>query len=97
VHRPALEGVVEILAVRGGAVDHRGVLRAEGARVADRGACAPAVDARDQRAHVVGSARGHAQARHVDQQVFAARADGRRELFRRKDGDLLDEPLGDRC
>ena len=38
MHRPALEGVVEILAVGRGAVDEGGAGRAHGARVADRGA-----------------------------------------------------------
>ena len=45
VHRAALEGVVEILAVRGGAVDHRRILGAEAARVPERGAGPAAVDA----------------------------------------------------
>ena len=45
VHRPALEGVVEILAVRGGAVDQRGVLGAEAAGVPDRRAGPAGVDA----------------------------------------------------
>ena len=84
VHRPALEGVVEILAVRGGAVDHRGVFRAEAAGVPDRGAGAAAVDARDQRAHVIGRAGGNAKSRDVDQQVFAARANGAGEAFGRE-------------
>ena len=38
MHRAALEGVVEILAVRRGAVDEGGARRAQRARVADRGA-----------------------------------------------------------
>ena len=45
MHRPALEGVVEILAVRRGAVDEGGAGRAQGARVADRGAGAVVVPA----------------------------------------------------
>ena len=43
MHRPALEGVVEILAVRRRAVDEGGAGRAERARVTDRGARAVVV------------------------------------------------------
>ena len=41
VHRPALEGVVEVLAVRRRAVDERGAGGIEVARVADRRAGPP--------------------------------------------------------
>src|SRR5262252_3631881 len=95
VHRPAFEGVVEILAVGRGAVDHRGVFGVEGAGVADRGAAAAVVDARDQCPYVVGGAGGHAQAGHVDQQIFAARADLRRKGIRRDHSSAVDQLLSD--
>ena len=53
VHRAALEGVVEILAVGRGAVDHRRVLGAKSACVPDGGARAAAVHARDKRPNVL--------------------------------------------
>ena len=80
VHRPALERVVEILAVRGGAVDQRGAGRAQRAGMADRGAGAIVVAAGERRLDVVLVARGEAETDHVDQQVLALRsqAAGRR-------------------
>ena len=45
MHRAALEGVVEILAMRRRAVDEGGARRAQRARVADRGAGAVVVPA----------------------------------------------------
>jgi len=74
VHRPALEGVVEVLAMRSGAVDQRGVGRRERRRVADRRARPAGVEPRHHRLHVVGAARGDAQADDVDQQLLHALA-----------------------
>ena len=53
MHRTALEGVVEILAVRGGAVDEGGAGRAHRARMADRGAGAFVVPAGERGLDVV--------------------------------------------
>src|SRR5262249_13224597 len=91
VHGPALEGVVEVLAVRGRAVDHRGVLRAEPGRVAERRARAAFVDARDQGANVIRAAGGDAKSRDVDQQVLTARAYGRGKAACGERGDPIRE------
>ena len=71
MHRPALEGVVEILAVRRGAVDEGRARGAQRARVADRGAGAVVVPAASARLDVVLVARGDAEADHVDQRLLA--------------------------
>ena len=70
VHRPAFERVVEVLAVRGSAVDERGAGGIQRARVADGGAAAVRLPALERRAHVVGVARSDAQAGDVDQQLL---------------------------
>ena len=49
MHRAALEGVVEILAMRRGAVDEGGAGRGHGAGVADRGAGAVVLPAGERR------------------------------------------------
>ena len=53
MHRAALEGVVEILAVARGAVDERGARRAQRAGVADRGAGPVVVAAGERRLDVI--------------------------------------------
>ena len=70
VHRAALEGVVEVLAVRRGAVDERRAAGVERALVADGGAAAGGFPAVERGAHVVRVARGDAQAGDVDQQLL---------------------------
>jgi hypothetical protein len=70
VHRAALEGVVEVLAVRGGAVDHRRILGAETAAVPDRSAAA-ATRAGDQGADVP-VLRAATEARNVDEDLRSA-------------------------
>ena len=92
MHRPALESVVEILAVRGRAVDQRGAGRAQRARMADRGARPVVVAAGERRLDVVLVARRDAQADHVDREIDAFLAHGRRHVERR---DALGELLGD--
>ena len=68
MHRAALEGVVEILAVRRGAVDE-GRARARSARAYGRSRCrARPRPSRRARPDVVLVARGEAEADHVDQQ-----------------------------
>jgi len=57
VHRPALESVVEVLAVRRGAVDKSRPGGIERARVSDCGATAGSLPSRKRGGHVVGPAR----------------------------------------
>ena len=95
VHRPALERIVEILAVRGGAVDHRRILRAEFSAMAQRAAGAAAVDAGDQSLDVPGISRGDAEARNVDQQLLGACAHRDRDLVGAKGRDTVCQPLAD--
>ena len=67
MHRAALEGVVEILAMRGGAVDEGGAGRAQRAGMADRGARPVVVAAGERGLDVILVARGDAEAGDVDQ------------------------------
>src|SRR5258708_2119023 len=77
VHRPALEGVVEVLAVRRGAV-HEGRARGiERARMSDGGAGSRGFPRRERRDRVVGLAGRAAQAGDVDQQLFGGIAECR--------------------
>ena len=78
--RAALEGVVEILAMRRRAVDEGGAGRAQRARVADRRARPVVVPAVERAFDIILVARGDAEADHVDQQILAFRrtAAGRR-------------------
>ena len=91
VHRPAFERVVEILAVRGGAVHERRARGVERARMADRAAAARALPSGERRAHVVGPARGHAKTSHVDEELLRrfAEIDRRRACARDARGELL--------
>ena len=94
VHRAAFEGVVEILAVRGGAVQQRRIFRPVAARVADRRAAAAGIHALFHRAYVVALARRDAQARDVEQQVLAAGAHGRGNILFLQALDFPDKNLG---
>jgi len=69
VNRTAFERVVEVLAVRGGAVDQRGADSVERAAVTDRGAAAAAIHAGERRLDVIGVAGGHAQAENVEKKT----------------------------
>ena len=87
VHGPALEGVVEVLAVGGRAVDEGAPRGAEALRVAD-GRGGAGVRPRGQRGlHVVGAARDDAQADDVDQEPLAGLAHCRRQPRRVEGGD----------
>ena len=68
MHGAALEGVVEILAMGGGAVDDGGTRRIEAAGMADGGAGAAGIERGLGRADVVEMARGDAEAGHVGEQ-----------------------------
>ena len=73
MHRAALEGVVEILAVGGGAVDESGAGRAQRAGMADRRAGPVIVAAGERALDIVLVARGDAKPDDVDQQILAFR------------------------
>ena len=60
MHRPALERVVKVLAMRGGAVDEGGARRIQRARVPDRRAGTVVVAARERAFDIVLVARGDA-------------------------------------
>src|SRR2546421_11200328 len=70
MHRAALEGVVEVLAVRGSAIDERCACRIERARVAEGGAAPRGFPSCERGAHVIGVAGRDAQTGDVDQQLF---------------------------
>ncbi len=76
MHRTALVGVVEILAVRRGAVDEgrRFGAQRESAGIADDSARPRLLDRRDGGLDIVGVARRHAQPGDVEQQALAERA-----------------------
>src|SRR5258706_10249144 len=72
MHRAAFEGVVEILAVRSGAVQEGRIFRVEGLRMPERGAGAAGIHAFFERQDVIAVARGDAKARHVQQKVLTS-------------------------
>ena len=74
VHRGALEAVVEVLAMRRGAVDQRGAGGIQAAGVAERGAGARTLPGGERGADVVGVPGGDAQARDVEQRIGRDRA-----------------------
>ena len=95
MHRPALEGVVEILAMRRGAVDQSGAGRAQRARMADRRARPVVVAAGERAFDVVLVARGDAEADDVDQQILAFLAHRLRQRIGAQRDDALGQLLGD--
>ena len=82
VHRAALERVVVVLAVRGGAVAQRGGSDVEAARMTDQRARSGLRRCAERRLHVVAVARGDAQARDVHQHGIAHRRQHRRGASR---------------
>ena len=94
VHGPALEGVVEVLAMGGGAVDEGGAGSAEALRVADGGGRAGVGPGGERGLHVVGAAGDDAQADDVDEQPLAGVADCRRQPRRVEGGDALGQGFG---
>ena len=84
MHRTALEGVVEILAMRRGAVDEGGAGRGHGARVPDGRAGAVVLPAGERGLDVVGVAHGDAEAGDVDQEVLAGTPHRGGQLSRRR-------------
>ena len=80
MHRPAVEGVVEILAMGRRAIDQcRGLCRKR-LRVPDGRARPAAVDAGDHCFHIIGVTRRHAQTDNIDQQCLGAGAHRLRQL-----------------
>ena len=93
--RPAFKGVVEILAMRRGAVDKGGACSGQRALVPDRGAGSVIVAALLRARDVILVARGDAEPDHVDQQILAfARGDGGKRARPQRD-DLLRQRLRD--
>ena len=94
MHRPALESVVEILAMRRGAVDEGGACRAQACA---RGRSAVQGPSSSQpasaRFDIVLVARGDAEPDDVDQQILAFRAHRRRQLVRATRSDALGKML----
>ena len=95
MNRAAFEGVVEILAVRGGAVDEGGAGRAQRARMTDRGARPVVVAAGERALDVILVARGDAKADDIDQQVFAFARTAAAAVGAQR-GDVRGKLLGDR-
>ncbi len=95
MHRSALERVVEILAMRRGAVDEGGAGRAHAPGMADRGAGPIVVPAGERAGDIVLVARGDAEADHVDQQIFAFLPHGGRQARRIERHDAVGQMLGD--
>ena len=93
--RAALEGVVEILAMRRGAVDEGRAGRAQRAPVADRGAGPVLVPAGERAADIILVARGDAEADHVDQRLLAFLARGGGQLVGIDRSDAFGQMFGD--
>ncbi len=94
VHRTAFEGVVVVLAVRGGAVAQRRGGDVVAAGVADHGARAGLGDGAQRRLHVVAMARRHAQPGDVGEHRVAHGAQFDGKLCRRR-GERRSEALRD--
>ncbi len=96
MHRAALEGVVEIFAVGGRAVDERRSDGAERAPMADRGARAVVIASSKRARDIIEAARGQAEADHVDRQVLAFGPYRSRQPSRIDGRDALGKLVGNR-
>ena len=94
--RPALESIVEILAMRRGTVDKGRARGRQRTLVADDRAGSVVVAARERAARVVLVARGDAEASDVNQQILAFAQRRRRQNARRQACDFLRQGFGDR-
>ncbi len=95
MHRAALERVVEILAMRRGAVDKGRARRGQCPLVADRGAGAVIVAAAECAADIILVSRGDAETDHVDQQILAFARGHLGQAARLQRDDLLAKRLRD--
>jgi hypothetical protein len=95
MHRTALESVVEILAVNGGAVHQRRPGRAQRAGMADHGAGTIVVAGGQRRLHIVLVADGETEADAVDGEVLALLPQRCRQARGIDGGDAFGELLGD--
>ncbi len=91
VDRPALESIVEVLAVRRSAVDEGSPGRVERALMADRGAAARAFPAAHGGTHVIAVSRRDAKAGDIDDELLGGFAKGGRGGTRawHRSGELL--------
>ena len=96
MHRSAFEGVVEILAMRRGAVDKGRARGIERALMPDRRARAVIVASPECAPDVVLVARGNAEPDDIDQQVFAFARGGGRKRARLQCDDLFGQRFGNR-
>jgi hypothetical protein len=71
VNRAALESIVEILAMRGGAIDKGRATRSQRALMADHCARAIIFPTRKRAGDIIFVAGGDTQADHIDQEIFA--------------------------
>jgi hypothetical protein len=95
MHRPAFEGVIEVLAVRRGTIDEGRTRRAHAGGVADAGGGAGLRPRGERRSDVGAVARGNAQADDIDEHALCDLAHGRRHAGAIEAGDALGQPLGD--
>ena len=95
MHGATLERVVEILAMRGGAVDEGRARRGQHARMADRGAATVIVRAAEAAANIILVARGDTEPDHVDQQILAFARGRLRQAARFQRHDPLGKRLRD--
>jgi hypothetical protein len=96
VDRTAFERVVEVLAMRGGSVDERGIFRAKRLGVADRRAWPAGVERTFHRADVIGVPRGETEADDIEHQPVDLLAHGLGQRLRAQRRDVRSETLGDR-
>ena len=92
MHRPALEGVVEILAMRRRAIGERSAGRTQSARVADRGAWAIIVAGGERRLDVALVASGDDETDDVNGEIDAFLTHSGRHIERH---DTIGQLLGD--
>ncbi|HUJ96807.1 MAG TPA: hypothetical protein VLV85_01120 [Stellaceae bacterium] len=82
MHRAALEGVVVIFAMSGGAVAERGGGNVEPAGMTDRRAGSGFAARAERRSDIVGIARRNAEAGDIDEKSIADAGDARRKPLR---------------
>ncbi len=92
---PALEGVVEILAMRRRAVDERRARGAHRPQMADDRRFADAVEAVEQRPHIIRATCREAEADDIQHQVLGDLPQLRRQVRRRDAGDDVRQLRGD--